>query len=293
MEKLLRRDVPTPLPHSASPPSAYTRLPASFCCRPAEELAPLLLGKLLRRDDVVLRITEVHSGSKAGGGIHRGGHGMPCPLWVHCAHGPTGWYPAVLTAAALCHAALCHAALCHAALTPAALCHAALTPAALCPAATRFGPPGRAYVYLCYGLHHMLNITADRDGTAAACLVRACEAVAGVATIRERRGNQPLTPALLAGPGKVAAALALTTQWSHHPLHEPGGLELLDAPPVASVLIGPRVGIDYADPCDVALRWRFASGGTASVSNPKRGLQVLSSWQEVRDEDEDANFGEV
>ncbi|CAI5504539.1 unnamed protein product, partial [Closterium sp. Naga37s-1] len=84
-----------------------------------------------------------------------------------------------------------------------------------------FGPPGRAYVYLCYGLHHMLNITADRDGTAAACLVRACEAVAGVATIRERRGNQPLTPALLAGPGKVAAALALTTQWSHHPLHEP------------------------------------------------------------------------
>ncbi|CAI7747091.1 unnamed protein product [Closterium sp. NIES-53] len=80
---------------------------------------------------------------------------------------------------------------------------------------------------------------------------------AGIATIRERRANQPLTPALLAGPGK-----------------------LLDAPPVASVLVGPRVGIDYAEPCDVALRWRFASGGTPSISNPKQRLQVLSSWQE-------------
>ena len=43
----------------------------------------------------------------------------------------------------------------------------------------QFGPPGRAYVYLCYGLHHMLNVTVDAEGRPAACLIRAAQLVAG------------------------------------------------------------------------------------------------------------------
>ncbi len=120
-----------------------------------------------------------------------------------------------------------------------------------------FGPPGHAYVYLCYGLHHMLNLVTGRDGEAAAVLVRACEPVAGLPTIRRRRGGKD-GPVLLTGPGKVGQALALDTSFSHHPLFRGGGLTVEDAPPPAGVLVGTRIGIDYALSEHRALPWRFA-----------------------------------
>lgn len=43
----------------------------------------------------------------------------------------------------------------------------------------KFGPGGHAYVYLCYGLHMMLNVVADKEGAGAAVLIRSCSPVSG------------------------------------------------------------------------------------------------------------------
>lgn len=134
--------------------------------------------------------------------------------------------------------------------------------------AVMFGPAGHAYVYLCYGLHTMLNVVADDEGVAAAVLVRSAEPVAGLPTVRARRGGRE-GPVLLTGPGKVGAALGLDVTWSGHPLFAPGGLELHEGAPPDKLRTGPRVGIDYARPADRRRAWRFASAETAWVSVAK------------------------
>lgn len=128
---------------------------------------------------------------------------------------------------------------------------------------------GLAYVYLCYGIHWMLNVGAEDEGRAAAILIRACEPVAGLPVIRRRRGIASDGPALLAGPGKVAQALGLDASFSGRPLFAPGGLELRAGEPVAAHLAGPRVGIDYAAAVDRGAPLRFAAAGTQWVSLPK------------------------
>lgn len=127
---------------------------------------------------------------------------------------------------------------------------------------------GRAYIYLCYGLHRMLNIVAGARGEGGAVLIRACAPVAGLDAIRVRRGFQE-GPALLTGPGKVAQALDLDLTFNHQPLYEPGGLELRDGPSPAGLLGGPRVGVDYADPVHRLAFLRFAEAGSVWVSHRK------------------------
>lgn len=184
----------------------------------ALDLAPLLLGKFLRRDDVVLQITEVEA--------YR-------PNDSAC-HGRFG-----ITART----------------------------------APVFGPGGHAYVYLCYGLHMMLNVVADKEGVGAAVLIRSCAPVSGLTTIQQRRGQITDKPVLLTGPGKIGQALGLSTEWSNHPLYEPGGLEILDGPKPEKILVGPRVGIDYALPEHINALWRFAIAGSSWISAPKNTLR--------------------
>ncbi len=128
-----------------------------------------------------------------------------------------------------------------------------------------WGPPGRAYVYICYGIHHLLNLVTGEDGQATAVLVRACEPLKGLALIQDRRGGLS-GPALLAGPGRVTQALGLDRSWNHHPVYEPGGVEVHKGPVVDKVLSGPRVGVDYAEPEHRDAAWRFAVADTAWVS---------------------------
>ncbi|MFI5401550.1 MAG: DNA-3-methyladenine glycosylase, partial [Planctomycetota bacterium] len=131
--------------------------------------------------------------------------------------------------------------------------------------AALWGPPGTAYVYLCYGIHHMLNLVTGAEGEAQAVLVRACEPVSGLATIRRRRGGIE-GPALLTGPGKVGAALGLDLSFCGHRLDGRGALVVRRGEPPAQVLAGPRVGIAYARRADREAPWRFAAGGTDWVS---------------------------
>ncbi|MED5371988.1 MAG: DNA-3-methyladenine glycosylase [Myxococcota bacterium] len=132
-----------------------------------------------------------------------------------------------------------------------------------------FGPAGHAYVYLCYGIHHMLNIVAGPQGHGV--LVRACEPVSGLAQIQARRGGRS-GPVLLTGPGKVGQALAIDRSLSGHDVLSPGPLELREGTPPQSVLHGPRVGIGYASPEHQRAPWRLAVAGTRWVSHPK-GLE--------------------
>jgi DNA-3-methyladenine glycosylase len=130
---------------------------------------------------------------------------------------------------------------------------------------TLFGPPGRAYVYLSYGIHSLLNAVAEPEGTAAAVLIRALQPIVGVELMRERRGPRPDRD-LCSGPGKLTEALGV-------------GLELnganLAAPPFAvmprkgewrevGIVAGPRIGITKA----VDLPWRFCAAENPYVSRP-------------------------
>ena len=71
-----------------------------------------------------------------------------------------------------------------------------------------FGPPGRAYVYLSYGIHSLLNFVAEPEGEAAAVLIRALEPTAGLERMRARRGGRPDAD-LCSGPGKLTEALGV------------------------------------------------------------------------------------
>lgn len=136
--------------------------------------------------------------------------------------------------------------------------------------APMWGPGGHAYVYLCYGIHNMLNVvTGEGEGTAV--LIRAAELVKGHTIIQKRRGGKR-GPVLLTGPGKIGQALDLSTSWSGHALFEGGGLELHVGTPPTRLAAGSRIGIDYADPNDIRARLRFADADSEWVTH-RRGLR--------------------
>jgi DNA-3-methyladenine glycosylase len=128
-----------------------------------------------------------------------------------------------------------------------------------------FGPPGRAYVYLSYGIHSLLNFVAEPEGEAAAVLIRALEPTAGVEAMRRRRGDRPDRD-LCSGPGKLADALGVDLAQNGADL---GRDPFLLLPPTsdrdAEVLTGPRIGITKA----IDRPWRFCVAGNPHVSRPR------------------------
>ena len=99
-----------------------------------------------------------------------------------------------------------------------------------------FGPPGKAYVYLVYGMHHCFNVVTCPEGVAAAVLVRGLEPLEGVAAGLRTDG-----------PGKLCRALGITLR--HNRLDLRGRTLFLEpgpAVPARSVMRGPRVGVDYS-----------------------------------------------
>ncbi len=74
-----------------------------------------------------------------------------------------------------------------------------------------FGPPGRLYVYLSYGVHFCANVVCGPEGVSEAVLLRAGEPVAGVDAIRARRGIES-DRLLASGPGRLTQALGITRE---------------------------------------------------------------------------------
>jgi len=91
--------------------------------------------------------------------------------------------------------------------------------------AIMFGPPGVAYVYLIYGMHHCLNFVTEEDGTPGAVLVRAVEPQEGRDLMADRRGLDPARARdrdLCAGPGRLCQAFGIDLGWNGLSLFGPG-----------------------------------------------------------------------
>jgi DNA-3-methyladenine glycosylase len=74
---------------------------------------------------------------------------------------------------------------------------------------TMFGEGGIAYIYLCYGIHEMLNVVTSVEGQPHAILIRAIEPTDGLDIILHRRNMESVKPNITAGPGSVAKALGI------------------------------------------------------------------------------------
>ena len=166
-------------------------LKATFFARPATELAPALLGKLLCRrfpDGTVLRRRIVETECYFG-------------------EGDTA----------------CHAHKGRTARTD-----------------TLYRPGGIAYVYLCYGIHSLLNVVTGEQDHPEAVLIRGVEGAIG--------------------PGRVTKQMGITCAENKLPLCPESGLWLEDdGTPVPPYVTGPRVGIGYAEKEDQERPWRYVA----------------------------------
>ncbi len=121
--------------------------------------------------------------------------------------------------------------------------------------ATMFGPPGHAYVYLIYGMHHCMNVVTEPEGHGAAVLIRALAPVG------------PL-PGRTSGPGLLCKAMGIDRR--HNGLDLLGEALYLRAGPAvrpSQVVSRPRIGVDYAGAWARRLL-RFYLKGEPDVSRP-------------------------
>jgi len=139
-----------------------------------------------------------------------------------------------------------------------------------------YGEPGRAYVYLNYGVHHLVNAVTERAGIPAAVLVRALEPVDAVALMQRRRGCRPDGSArtvsdLCRGPGNLTRAMGIGPDLNRADLTQTGrGVGRLwiedRGIPVAALAWTPRIGIRVG----TDRLWRCCVAGHPAVSGSGR-----------------------
>lgn len=134
--------------------------------------------------------------------------------------------------------------------------------------AIMFGPPGVAYVYFIYGVHHCLNFVTGPEGKAGAVLIRALEPVRGQQVMAERRGLDPIRfrdRDLCSGPGKLCQALGIDQKWNGAALDGSAPHRLWVSPrqeTPGEVVASPRIGIRKA----VEWPYRFCEAGSGFLS---------------------------
>lgn len=105
---------------------------------------------------------------------------------------------------------------------------------------TLYMPGGYAYVYLCYGIHSLLNVVSGSEGHPEAVLIRGLEG--------------------FSGPGRLTKALGITRTQNAKLLIPENGLWIEDdGTPMPEYKASPRVGIDYAAEEDRIRPWRFTA----------------------------------
>jgi len=100
-----------------------------------------------------------------------------------------------------------------------------------------YGESGTLYIYLCYGIHWLLNIVSGEKEHPQAVLIRACEGAEG--------------------PGRLTKALGITGELNRSHVCSCDSFWLEDDGSAADYFTAPRIGIGYASPADQALPWRF------------------------------------
>jgi len=111
---------------------------------------------------------------------------------------------------------------------------------------------GRAYIYLCYGIHHLFNIVTNKEGMADAVLIRAIEPVEGLDLMQERTGK---STRIASGPGLVGKAMELNRLQSGQMLNTSIWLENRNEKDF-TIFETTRIGVDYAGD-DAKRPWRF------------------------------------
>lgn len=130
-----------------------------------------------------------------------------------------------------------------------------------------FGAGGHAYVYLCYGVHHLFNVVTNVPGKAEAVLIRALQPLKGepVMMTRMKAFNQSR---ITSGPGKLTKALGIDRTFNGANLRTSElWIEMGEKLPLKSIVATTRIGIDYAGK-DARLPWRFYWRGNEWISRP-------------------------
>ncbi|NOT50718.1 MAG: DNA-3-methyladenine glycosylase [Chitinophagaceae bacterium] len=107
---------------------------------------------------------------------------------------------------------------------------------------------GVAYVYLCYGIHHLFNVVTNYKEIPHAVLIRGLEPVKGIEAMIERTGKKIFDSTLTRGPGNLSKALGIFTRHSGTSLQSK---ELFIAGddftfPKKQIGASPRIGVEYA-----------------------------------------------
>ncbi len=130
-----------------------------------------------------------------------------------------------------------------------------------------YGQPGISYVYICYGMHQMLNVVTNKKGIPEAVLIRALEPIEGIDIMLKRTGKVKADRTLTRGPGNVAKALGIFKHHSGQSLEE-GELIIGDDRtilPESSIGVSKRIGVDGAG-TDALLPYRFYIRNNPCVS---------------------------
>lgn len=140
-----------------------------------------------------------------------------------------------------------------------------------------YGDAGSAYVYLCYGIHHLFNVVTNRRDIPHAILVRALDPLHGIDTMLQRTGKKKADHTLTRGPGNVSKALGIFTQHTGWSL---GSDELFIASDgfaakKKDIIVSARIGVDYAGD-DASLPYRFSLRDNPYVSGKKTDLLLPS-----------------
>jgi len=117
---------------------------------------------------------------------------------------------------------------------------------------------GIAYVYLCYGIHHLFNVVTNKKDKPHAVLIRAIKPIEGIDIILKRRSQKKVSPTTSGGPGTLSQSLSIKT--THTGIDLTGNKIWIEDRGIKikknQITIGPRIGVDYAKE-DALLPYRF------------------------------------
>ncbi len=138
-----------------------------------------------------------------------------------------------------------------------------------------YGPPGMAYVYLTYGMHHLLNAVTEPEGKPAAVLIRAAEPLEGIEWMERARGVRH-AHLLGSGPGKLAQAFGLDLDWNRSDLCGKD-LWIEAGPRIAdrAVSTSPRIGCQNCPEPWASIPWRFYVADSRHVTPGRSSPKLL------------------
>jgi DNA-3-methyladenine glycosylase len=146
---------------------------------------------------------------------------------------------------------------------------------------TMFENGGSAYVYICYGMHPMMNVVTAPKGVPHAVLIRAIQPIDGIDTMCARRQFETLKPNLTNGPAKLAVALGISKSLDGAVLYNEDqaiklynqGLKVQEH----EIISGPRVGMSHHVGSFAHWPWRFYIKNNAYVSKPLK-VDYTGKW---------------